>query len=105
MQNSVVAAMLLVVGVGGCGGSGLAGRMTAACVKDGEMTEEQCKCISNRAEKDLSKDAQALLVAELEENQAKVEELQKKLTMEDATQVGVFLMNAMGECTLGAAPQ
>ena len=100
MRSTGIAAVLIVLGAG-CGGSDLENKMTAACMKDGEMTEAQCSCVADRASKDLSKDAQELMVAELEENQARVNELSQKMTMQDAASVGTFLMNAMGQCTTG----
>jgi two-component system, LytTR family, sensor kinase len=38
-------AAVLVVLATGCGGSGFAEQLTASCVKDGGMTEAQCKCL------------------------------------------------------------
>jgi hypothetical protein len=96
-------AAVLVVLATGCGGSGFAEQLTASCVKDGGMTEAQCKCFADRAEKDLSKNAQALMLAEMNENQEQVQELSKKMTMEDAQKVGVFMMTAAQQCTAGEA--
>lgn len=84
-----------------CGGSDLADRIEASCVKDGAMTAVQCACFADRAEKDLSRDAQELIVAEIEEDQVKVRELTGKMSMQDAASVGTFLMNAMAQCTAG----
>ena len=70
-------------------------------MKDGDMSEAQCSCVADRAEKDLSKDAQALVVAEMEENQARVDELSKTMSMQDAASVGTFLMNTMAQCAMG----
>lgn len=70
-------------------------------MKDGDMTEAQCSCVADRAEKDLSKDAQALVVAEMEDNDARVDELSKTMSMQDAASVGTFLMNAMAQCSMG----
>lgn len=92
-----VACLMLV----GCGGSDLSDKLEAACMKDGDMTEAQCSCVADRAEKDLSKDAQALVVAEMEENEARVDELSKTMSMQDAASVGTFLMNTMAQCALG----
>ena len=62
------------------------------------MTEQQCRCIADRAGKDLSKDAQELLVAQVEENAARVQELSQKMTLADAQNVGTFMMNVSTQC-------
>ena len=67
------------------------------------MTETQCRCIADRAGKDLSSDAQELVVAEMEDNLARVEELSKQMSMEDAASVGTFMMNAVSQCAMGQA--
>ena len=85
----------------GCGGSDLSDKLETACMKDGDMTDAQCSCVADRAEKDLSKDAQALVLAEMEENQARVDELTKTMSMQDAASVGTFMMNAMAQCAMG----
>jgi hypothetical protein len=96
---------VLVTGLvlAGCG-SDLSDRMEAACMKDGGMTQAQCSCIADRAEKDLSKDAQAAIIAEMEEDRARVEELSKQMSMQDAASVGTFLMNVTQQCAMGQEP-
>jgi len=74
--------------------------MKTACMKEEGMTEAQCSCIADRAEKDLSKDAQNMLVAEMEKDQARVQELSQKMSMQDAASVGTFLMNTMAQCAV-----
>ena len=91
-----VACLILV----GCGGSSVEAKMKTACMKEDGMTEAQCSCMADRAEKDLSKDAQQLMVAELEKDQARVQELSQKMSMQDAASVGTFLMNAMAQCAV-----
>jgi hypothetical protein len=101
MRVRNLAAAGLVLGMG-CG-SGLSSRMTAACMKDGTMNEAQCKCVADRAEKDLSKGAQQMVIAEMEEDRDRVEELSKQMSLQDAASVGTFLMNAMTQCATGSA--
>ena len=74
--------------------------MKTACMKEDGMTDAQCSCIAERAEKDLSKDAQQMMIAELEKDQARVQELSQKMSMQDAASVGTFLMNTMGQCAV-----
>jgi hypothetical protein len=92
---------LVCLALAGCGGSDLSAKLTEACMKDGDMNQAQCSCMADRAEKDLSKDAQALVLAEMEKNQARVDELSRTMTMQDAASVGTFLMNAMAQCATG----
>jgi hypothetical protein len=101
MRMTALAVLCLVLGA--CGGSDVSDKLAAACMKDGGMTDAQCKCVADQAEKDLSKDAQEMVVAEMEENRARVEELSKTMTMQDAASVGTFLMNAVSQCTTGPA--
>jgi hypothetical protein len=104
MRATGLAAVLLMLSTG-CGGSDLSDRMTAGCLKDGDMTEAQCKCVADRAEKDLSKGAQEMIVAEMEDNRERVEELSKQMTMQDAATVGTFMMNAVGQCAMGQSSE
>jgi hypothetical protein len=73
MRTAAIAVACLVLA--GCGGSGVAGKVKTACMKDSDMTESECSCVADRAAKDLSKDAQAMLVAQMEDNTARVQEL------------------------------
>jgi hypothetical protein len=91
-----VACLILV----GCGGSGVEAKMKTACMKEDGMTETQCSCLADRASKDLSKDAQQLMVAEMENDQARVQELSKNMSMQDAASVGTFMMNAASQCAI-----
>lgn len=91
-----VAYLILV----GCGGSSVEAKMKTACMKEDGMTEAQCSCIAERAEKDLSKDAQNMLIAEMEKDNARVQELSQKMSMQDAASVGTFLMNTMAQCAI-----
>jgi hypothetical protein len=89
---------IVCLALAGCGGSDLSAKLTEACMKDGDMDRAACSCMADRAEKDLSKDAQALMLAEMEKDQARVQELSKNMTMQDAASVGTFMMNAMTQC-------
>jgi hypothetical protein len=91
-----VACLILV----GCGGSSVEAKMKTACMKEDGMTEAQCSCLADRAGKDLSTDAQQLMIAEMEKDQARVQELSQKMSMQDAASVGTFLMNAMAQCAV-----
>jgi hypothetical protein len=88
----------LILGLVACSGSGSKERLAQACIKDNSMTEAQCRCVADRAEKDLSKDAMELIVAQAEENTQRVDELSRKISMDDAQKVGTFLMNATTQC-------
>jgi hypothetical protein len=97
MRTRRLAAVLLLLGTG-CGGSDLSARILTACTRDGGMDEAQCKCIADRAEKDLSKGAQELVLAQIEEDHDRVEELSKQMSLQDAASVGTFMMNASSRC-------
>lgn len=99
MRTAVFVVACLVLA--GCGGSDVSSKLKSACMKDGDMTEAQCSCIADRAEKDLSKDAQAMLVAEMEEDRDRVNELSRQMSMQDAASVGTFMMNTTAQCALG----
>jgi hypothetical protein len=104
-QDSGMIVALVLAGIVGCGGSDFGDRMADACIKDGDMTQEQCRCFADRAEKDLSRNAQEMIVAQIEENDARVNELSRQMSVEDASKVGEFLINAGTQCTGMADPQ
>jgi hypothetical protein len=99
MRTAAIAVACLVLA--GCGGSGVAGKVKTACMKDSDMTESECTCVADRAAKDLSKDAQAMLVAQMEDNTARVQELSQQMSMQDAASLGTFMMNAAAQCAAG----
>ena len=101
MRTAMAVACLVLAG---CGGSSVSGKLKSACMKDSDMTEAQCSCVADRAEKDLSKDAQEMLVAEMEENRERVDELSRQMSMQDAASVGTFLMNTTAQCAMGQTP-
>lgn len=101
MRNMGMAAVCLLLGTG-CSPD-LSDRIARACVKDGTMNEAQCQCVADRAENDLSKNAQALILAEMEDDNDRVEALTKQMSLQDAASVGSFMMNAMRQCATGSS--
>ena len=100
----IVAIAVTCLVLGGCGGSGASAKLETACRKDSDMTAAQCSCIADRAEKDLSKPAQEMLVAEMEDNNERVQELSKQMSMQDAASVATFMMNTTAQCAMGQEP-
>ena len=98
MRNAGLAAACLIL-MTACGGSDLEDRLAEACIKEGDgMTETQCRCVAEHSEEDLSPTAQAMLLADLENDEARQEELTKQLSMQDAAAVGTFFMSVASQC-------
>ena len=78
-------------------GSGFVDRFTEACAAGSEMPPELCDCLAQRAEADLSEDAQALLLAMVERDEQAAAELRSSIPVTDAMQAGM-LMTQAGQC-------
>jgi len=73
-------------------------QFTEGCLTSSNLERPICECCGRKAKARLSPLAFEFLVATLQENKAKVEELRPKLSMDDAMQAGMFMVNTPSEC-------
>ncbi len=78
-------------------------RLATACHATTNMGETICACVAKKAGADLSPDGLEFLVAMLEKNEARMAELRGRLSLPDAAQAGMFMVNAPAACARGAA--
>lgn len=96
-----IPASLVVVAlwVTACGGpSDFTARFTDACVVEAEMPPPVCDCLASRAETEITTDGRALLLAILEGDDARAEELRGTIPVAEAMQAGMF-MAGTSACT------
>lgn len=80
-----------------CGGSGFAQEFATACADASSLNEEICECLGNRAQEQLSDDAQQFLLATLAGDEETIEKLRGELGPAEAIEAGLFMTEA-GEC-------
>ncbi len=103
---TAIAALVALGCVGeAAGGDDDAKRIVTACRETTNMSAEICDCVGGRATTDLSDQARAFLVATLAKDEAEVEKLRGKLSVPDAMQAGMFMVNAPAACASGATPK
>ncbi len=91
----LIAAMSLIA----CGGSSISNaELVDACNETVNWGEKSCECMADKAKEDLSADGQRLLYATLTEDQELAEKLAREMTMEEAAQAGMFMVNAGLSC-------
>lgn len=62
------------------------------------MGESLCKCVSNKADSDLSEDGVAFLVAMITEDEANTDRLRSELSMQEVVKAGMFMTKAPAAC-------
>jgi len=100
---SITALALSAALLAGCGQSGgVSGRdqnrFVQACLEQTNMERPLCECIANLAADELTPGGFAMLLASIEENDARSAQLRSQLTMEELTQSGMFMVSAPGRC-------
>ncbi len=91
-----IASALLAMG---CGRSDEI-RLRELCEKTTTMGPDLCRCVAEQATIELSPDARALLVALLEKRADQAEQLRNRISLEDATKAGTFLIRAPATCAI-----
>ncbi len=74
--------------------------LTKACNEAVNWNEESCECMAGKAKEDLSAKGQQLLYASLTEDSEAAQELARNMTLEEATQAGMFMVNAGLSCAV-----
>ncbi len=100
---SAMVSALAVQSCGAGGGSDAADRLLEACMASTNIDRSMCECVANRAEEDLSGDALEFVIASLNEDEDRAEELRGELDMTELAQAGLFMTQAPAQCA-GLAP-
>lgn len=78
---------------------------TDACLETSNMSEQICRCAADKAKEDLSETGFNFLLATLQEDQARTEQLRGELSMQEAMQAGMFLTKVPAKCGAENAPE
>jgi len=70
----------------------------AACLRASNQTESMCTCLSEKAEEDLTANSREFLIATLNEESDEVMEMRSRMSMEEMSTAGMFLVTASTEC-------
>jgi len=71
---------------------------TEACLTSSNLGRSVCECCGGKAEERLSPLAFEFLIATLQKDKAKIEELRPKLSMDEAMAAGMFMVGTPAEC-------
>ncbi len=69
-----------------------------ACLAALNWERDLCACVGRKAKAELSADGYAFQVASLREDDAETTRLRERMPLEEATQAGLFMVNAPREC-------
>ncbi|GJL97828.1 MAG: hypothetical protein DHS20C06_16450 [Hyphobacterium sp.] len=70
----------------------------AACLHASNMSVSMCTCLSEKADDDLSENSQAFLIATLNEQSEEVVALRARMSFEEMSTAGMFMIGASTEC-------
>ncbi len=97
MKRALLVAMGVLAGCGGGAGGGFEQQFTAACAASSNLAPAVCTCMSRKAETDLKPDERAFVLAALEQDTRRAEQLRSKLGLEGMMKAGTF-MTKVTEC-------
>ncbi len=93
-------AAVIITACGGDGGSVSKADLVKACNDVVDWGESRCECMADKAKADLSADGQRLLYASMTGDQESAERLARAMNIEEASQAGMFMLNASMACAL-----
>ncbi|MEO0549245.1 MAG: hypothetical protein AAFZ91_04935 [Pseudomonadota bacterium] len=102
-MKKVIIASVAAMTLAACGGGGnLEAKLTASCLEDGDMTEEQCECMTTAAVDGLDNDLLSKMVdaSEAEDSDAAMMEIMTEFTPEQQSQFMGVMMGAMTTCNV-----
>ena len=90
----------------GCGGGNDNNRITRgdrnafmeACAANTNTGDDICACVADLAQEELSPHAFHLVLAGIQGNDERAEELRRDLTIEEATEAGAFMFTSFAQC-------
>jgi hypothetical protein len=104
IQPAFIFALVGAFALTGCGGGddtisrGDRNRLAAACTVNTSTNEAACDCVADLARDELSPAAFAMVLASVEGDDARANELGGQLTIDEATQVGSFMFSSFARC-------
>ncbi len=96
------AIIILLPALAACGDSARdtrAHEFIDACMSSGNLERPMCECLADKAGRELSPAGFDLLIASLQGNDEKANELRAQLEMPELMKTGMFMVNAPSECT------
>lgn len=73
-------------------------RLARACEASSNLDARICRCVAEKAHRELTPKGMALLIAGMEEDQARADELRKDMSMEELMMSGMFMTHAPADC-------
>jgi hypothetical protein len=70
----------------------------SACLSASNQSESMCRCLSEKADEDLSDSSREFLIATLNEQTEEVMEMRARMSLEEMSTAGMFLVNASTQC-------
>lgn len=96
--STCLAALCLFVAGSTAAGAGNGDILEAECKTQLKLSDSACKCIGTTAEADLNDTQQDFVVAAVTKNKARMQELQMKMSQEDALKAAQFMTTAPSAC-------
>lgn len=84
---------VLLLATACAGAGGFQAEFVDACTSSTNMDEAVCECMAEKAETDLSEDEREFVLAALDEDEERTEELRTELGVDDAMRAGMFMTN------------
>ncbi|MCI4644475.1 MAG: hypothetical protein MRY64_06805 [Hyphomonadaceae bacterium] len=106
LVSGAIAGALMMTACGGGGGSSAsrgANEMAEACEAELNVPTEVCACIGETAERELSARQIDFLLAAMEEDGVTTARLRAEMGIAEATEAGMFLVNAPADCARSTA--
>lgn len=96
---------IAIVAAAACAGKASAradsARLTEICRTTTNMGAEVCDCVGKKASEELTPDALSFLVASMDNQEERAEELRGKLGLAELTKAGMFFVTAPASCSAG----
>ena len=73
--------------------------LEAECKTQLKLSDSACKCIGTTAEADLNETQQDFVVAAVTKNKARMQEIQMKMSQDDALKAAEFMTTAPSACS------
>jgi len=107
MNNSVIliSAFAAALVLTGCGSGDQTSRrdrdrLAEACQTNTNTNEATCDCVADTAREELSPNAFQMVLASIEGNDQRANELRGQLTIDEATEAGTFVFSSFARCTM-----
>jgi len=84
---------LLFLAAGCAGAGGFQAEFVDACTTSTNMEAAICECMAEKAEADLNENEREFVLAALQEDEARTEELRSELGVDGAMRAGMFMTN------------